>query len=94
MSSWLHCEVELAFLRFLFFVDDFCCVSVVSELVVVLESDDVVVSLSGRSSSVLWLFSPSFVFTSGEGRALFPSSGSLSIVFCNTGAKRVEEGKG
>ena len=93
MSSWLHCEVELAFLRFFFFVVDFCCVSVVSdvllELVVV-----VVVSLSGRSSSVLWLFSPSFVFTSGEGRALFPSSGSLSIVFCNTGAKRVEEGKG
>ena len=84
-------------MRFLFFVVNFCCVSVSDVLLeLVLESvvlDDVVVSLSGRSSSLLWLFSPSFVFTSGGGRALFPSSGSLLIVFCNTGAKRVEEGK-
>ena len=41
MSSWLHCDVELAFLRFLFFGVGFCGVSVISEelllLVVVVE---------------------------------------------------------
>ena len=85
MSSWLHCEVELAFLRFLFFGVGFCCVSPVSdvlllELVVLLESE--LASLSACSSRQL-LSSSSLVFTrGGGGTALFPSSGSVFIVFC------------